>query len=128
MRYPIHDGQTQVGKAEVSKEGMYWRIECCCVPLSGKPEKILLHTQVHTIQLGLCVPDTNGMRILKRIPNRQLLDEHLTFVVDHKKDETVRFVKGQPFVDIHRLRNARLQIRDGDYFVVISESSRPTGQ
>ena len=128
MKYPIYDGQTQVGEAEVSKEGMYWRIECCCVPLSGKPEKILLHTQVHTIQLGLCVPETNGMRILKCIPNRQLLGEDFTFVIDHKKEDAVRFVEGQSFADIHRLRDARLEMRDGNYFVVIPESSRPTGQ
>ena len=128
MKYPIYDGQTKVGEAEVSKEGMYWRIECCCVPLSGKPEKILLHTQVHTIQLGLCVPDTNGMRILKRIPIKQLLGEQFFFVVDNKTDEAVQFVEGQLFEEIHRLRDARLEIRDGNYFVVIPESSRPTGQ
>lgn len=128
VKYPIFDGQKQVGEAVVRSEGMYRVVQCRCMPVSGKPQRICLRAGEQIVDLGLCVPDGNSMSLLKRMPAKVLDCGQLSIFVKEVAGEGMLFVPGQPFEHIHLLRDAKLQIREGRFYVVTSESSRPTGQ
>lgn len=128
MKYPIFDGTKQVGEAVAKKEGMYRVLECFCLPLSGKPERLRIRVGESDLSLGLCVPEGNSMRAIKRIPEKAfgLGEPYIYLEKEHTRE--IRFESGLPFEDIQFLRKARLGLCDGKYYLLIPESSKPTGQ
>lgn len=117
-------GQT-VGKAAVSRQGLYYDFNCRC-DFTGE---VMYRLQVrcgdscHT--LGIPVPE-NGKFVLKtRIPAKKLGDGELEFTaVPKHTDLTGKFIPlspEEPFRYLRRLQEAVLQVRDGKVGVVIKE-------
>lgn len=128
MILPIFDGKTQIGKATVEQEGMYAVIRCVCMPVHNEPSRLYLQNNNETIPLGLCVPDGKSMSLLKRLPIGHLQDKLSVHVEEDLK--TYPYIPGTPFEMLERLIDARLRIRNGKYYILMSPSSKTssTGQ
>ncbi len=128
--YPIFDGAIQVGKARIQREGLYLLIQCRCVPLCRKPRRLYMQAGENVIPLGLCVPDGQEMSLLKRVPAGKIGDSKPSFHIEGSQQRGVLFRPGEPFVGMAQLHNAKLQICDGAYYILIAEpsSSNSTGQ
>lgn len=127
--YPIYDGNESIGIVKVMEEGMLYRLECQCVPRSGKTEKIAVKWLGGGILLGSCIPGTNGMTLVKRIAKRKLPNLELCFCVVRNLNKRIQLEHGRPCGCISVLSCVKLEVEDGVYYLTIDQSSsRPTGQ
>ncbi len=121
--YDVILGSESIGKAQVEKEGLYYRISCRC-RLSGE-----VAYKVHALcgekceDLGLLVPQNGAFTLTTRLPIKRLGEGQLQFkaVPRHPKTEGkfVPISADEPFSYLSRLENAYMQIRDGRIGVVL---------
>ena len=116
-------GTESIGKAQVEKEGLYYRITCRC-RLSGEvPYKVHAVCNEKCEDLGLLVPQSGAFTLTTRLPIKRLGEGQLQFkaVPRHTKTEGkfVPISADEPFSYLSRLENAYMQIRDGRIGVVL---------
>ncbi len=66
--YDIFRGGEKIGKAEVSKEGLYYRFRCCCDLTGEVMYRLTVTCGMKTENLGIPVPDGNEFVLSKRVP------------------------------------------------------------
>lgn len=121
--FDVFLGNEIIGKAQVEREGLYYRISCRC-RLSGEVAyKVQVGCGEKCEDLGLLVPQTGAFTLTTRLPIKRLGEGQLRFkaVPRHPKLEG-RFVPisaDEPFSYLSRLENAYMQLRDGQIGVVI---------
>lgn len=122
--YDIMLGTQSIGKAQVEKEGLYYRISCRC-RLSGEiPYKVYASCCDKTEDLGLLVPQSGAFVLTTRLPVKRLGEGQLEFRAVPRTPklagEFVPISADEPFSYLSRLENAYMQIRDGQIGVVIN--------
>lgn len=129
MQYPIYDGEQEVGKALVKTEGMTYRIEVICNPLSGMPERIAVKNSSWSRTLGTCIPDGPDMKLIKRLSKREMPGADWRFEVLHLQQPESEIKVETGVESIAALRDAHLEIEGENYNIVYDiSSSKPTGQ
>lgn len=123
--YDIFLGQDSIGKAQVTKEGLYYRISCRC-RLSGEVVyKVVASCGDRKEDLGVLVPQSGAFVLTKRLPMKQLGQGQLQFkAVPRHVAPDGKFIPisaDEPFAYLSRLENAFMQRRDGQQGVVIQE-------
>ena len=123
--YEIMQGADKVGIAVVKKEGFYYRFSCRC-RYGGEPmRRILVFVGDQQMDLGVCVPLDGQFGLEKRIPCKQLAEGAPEFRLLPKYQRTDRrFVPvypEEPFAYMAKLKDAFLEIRDGQMGVLIKE-------
>lgn len=121
--YDILLGAESIGKAQVEKEGLYYRISCRC-RLSGEvPYKVHAACAGKCEDLGLLVPQNGAFALTTRLPIKRLGEGQLEFkaVPRHPKyeGEFIPISVEEPFSYLSRLENAYMQIRDGKIGVIL---------
>ena len=128
MQYEIMLGDKAVGKAEVYREGLYYRIRCRC-ELSGETVcRVAVRCGDRTESLGILVPEGRKFGLQTRIPVKKIGEGPLSFAAVPKHGPVEgRFVPlspEEPFRYISKLKDAYLERRNGTIGVVIKEPGR----
>ena len=129
MKLPIYDGQQEVGKAEVITEGMTYRIELLCKPLSGMPVEIGVKHIVGNLTLGYCTQEGAQMRLVKRVAKRDMPGLDWRFEVQHSDKSNLSKSLEEGVESISALRYAHLETKGEQFRIAYDSSSvKPTGQ
>lgn len=116
MEYPIYNGEDTVGIAQVSKEGLYYRIHCTCNLVDSEPFRITAKAE-HQIDLGMCVPNGDIAGLKVRIPMKKLGEGNLSFSIgkrnEDQQEEWFPVSPQEPFLYIAKLKTACTVSRNG---------------
>ena len=123
--YEIRRGNETVGTAKVEKQGLYYRI-CCRCKVSGEGMRRIVVTSGKTREdLGICVPMGNEFGLDRKIPCKRFGDGKPEFLLLPKypgiQGRFVPVYPDEPFAYMTRLKNAYLEIREGQPGIVIRE-------
>ena len=123
--YEIRLGSAVVGKAEVEKQGLYYRFSCRC-RLSGTTiYRVVVSCGEQQADLGVCIPMDGQFGTDKKIPCKRLAEGVPSFLLLPKhqcaKGKFVAVYPEEPFAYMSRLKDAYLEIRQGQPGVVIVE-------
>ena len=126
--YQIMLGDKSVGKAWVTREGLYYRIRCRCA-LSGETVcRIQVRCNGRMEDLGILVPEDGEFVLKTRIPVKRIGEGDFAFSVgpQHRAPETafVPLYPQEPFRYITGIKAAYLERRNGQTGVVIKKSGR----
>lgn len=118
-------GDKPIGKAYVTREGLYYRIRCRCT-LSGEViYKLLVSCGNQEENLGVLIPAAGEFGLDTRVPVKRLGEGNPKFrAMPRHTDLRGKFVPlspEEPFRYISRLKDAFLENRDGLIGVVIKE-------
>ena len=123
--YDIKIGSEVAGKMVVEKQGLYYRFSCRC-RLSGKTvhsaAAVCCGSRIH---LGVCVPMDGQFGLEKKLPCKQFSGGKPEFLLipkgGHQGHRFVPVYPEEPFAYMARLKEAFLEIRDGQVGVRIPE-------
>ena len=123
--YEIRRGNETVGTAKVEKQGLYYRI-CCRCRVSGEGMRRIVVTCGKTREdLGICVPMDGNFGLDRKIPCKRFGEGVPAFSMMPKyPDAAGKFVPvypDEPFAYMTRLKDAYLQVRDGQPGIVITD-------
>ena len=123
--YEIMLGDKSVGKAGVSREGLYYRIRCRC-SLSGETVcRVLVRCGNREEHLGILVPQDGEFGLETRVPVKKIGEGSLAFSVvpRHRAPEAgfISLSPEEPFRYITRLKDAYLIRHNGKTGVVLKD-------
>ena len=123
--YDVKIGNEKAGTMQVEKQGLYYRFSCRC-DLSGKTvHSVAAVCGGERIHLGICVPMDGRFGLEKRLPCKQFSGKKAEFLLIPRSDKQGRkFVPvypEEPFAYMAKLKDAFLEIRDGQVGVSIPE-------
>lgn len=124
--YDIWRGADKIGKAEVRREGLYYRFRCCCNLTGEVMYRINIICGSVTRSLGIPMPDGNCFRLNTRLPVSRFSGGEPEFraVPQHQKQELWIPISPEiPFDYIARLEHAVMERRDGTPGILISEEA-----
>ena len=121
--YDIFLWDKPVGKAEVAREGLYYRFICrCCVT-----EDTLCRVAVGRENLGVLVPAADGFVLETKLPVKRFVNTVPEFrLIPNRPILEGRFVPikpEEPFAYISRLKTAYLCSQDGQVGAIIKETA-----
>ncbi len=122
----IHDiylGEQQVGSAEVTREGLYYRFRCSC-SLEGNS---VCRVNVCGQTLGVLIPRGELFCLETKLPAKRFANKIPIFSVQPNRPVLEgRFIPispEEPFAYISRLKNAHLARQDGQLGIVIKKEA-----
>lgn len=128
MDYEITlDGQA-VGRASLTRQGLYYHLLCRC----NVPEKQMYRLEAarggEHVDLGILVPMDRGFGVESRFPVKRLGEGEIAFRLRLASEpaRTGRFIPispEEPFAYLSRLRNSVLVFRDGKKGILLPEES-----
>lgn len=122
MQYEVTFQKNVIGTAEVTKEGLYYRIVCTCSPVLDGIYKLQILGKFGCENLGTCVLQNGKYIVETRIPIKRVGEGGLTFRLVQKIPETGKFYPishTEPFPELMNLKNAVFAKRNGALGVVI---------
>ena len=121
--YEVFQDAKAVGRIEVVREGLYYRITCQCCPMGREMLRLWMICGEVEMDLGLCVPKGDGFGTQRRISVKQCGSGEPKFILrSREKQRQGTFVPlrpEEPFRYIHRLENAFMERRGGEAGIVI---------
>ena len=118
MDYAVHFGDDTVGKAQVTRQGLYYHVVCRC-SLSGQVMYCLeASTGEKRVNLGILVPQETGFGLETRFPVSRVGEGELHFCLRPRHEEPVGrqfvpIIPEEPFSYLERLKDAFLEIQNG---------------
>lgn len=120
--YEIQQG---TGTVNVTKKGLYYRFSCRC-KLSGEVmHRLVVRTDAGQVDLGVCVPMEGSFGVEKKVPCKRFGNNPSFQLMPKHEGMQGRFVPiypEEPFDYLSKLKNAFLEIRNGQVGIVISET------
>ena len=116
--YAVSLGGKPVGRAQVTRQGLYYRVVCRC-SLSGEVMyRLECACRERRTNLGILVPCESGFGLETRFPVSRVGEGKLTFTLQPKHDPLtgrsfVPIAPEEPFAYLARLKDAFLEIQDG---------------
>lgn len=124
--YDIYRGEDKIGKAEVRREGLYYRFRCCCDLTGEVMYRITVICGGRTENLGIPIPDGDCFRLNTRLPvSRFSADEPEFRAVPRHQNQGlwVPILPETPFEYITRLENAVMERRNETIGILISDEA-----
>ena len=123
--YDVMIGKEKAGTMVVEKQGLYYRFYCRC-KLSGKTvHAVAAVCGGERIHLGICVPMEGQFGLEKKLPCKQFPGGKTEFLlIPRGENQGRRFVPvypEEPFAYMAKLKDAFLEIRDGQVGLSIPE-------
>ena len=111
-----------VGRAEVLKEGLYYRFSCKCTPPDDTVHRILVSDGSNTKDLGICVPAGEWFCLVRSVPVKYLPGERLEFklVPKDQKALAIPVATDEPFAGLDKLEAARLEQTEDKTMILIA--------
>lgn len=127
--YDIFRGGEKIGKAQIKKEGLYYRFRCCCGITGEVIYRLTATCGGKTENLGILVPDGDTFCLEKKLPvSRFPKGELVIQAVPGNPDKTGLFAPvkpDEPFRYLAELEAARMERRGEEIGVVIEDQSAP---
>ena len=101
-------GQT-VGTAEVTREGLYFRIFCRCRVNDSEIHRLYAGSE----KIGVLIPEKGILTLQTRIPARKL-KEGCDFSLDCNRKEFIPIRPKKHFSHLNQVRNGKLGFLDGE--------------
>ena len=126
--YQIFHNDSVVGFAQMTREGLFYRICCTCKITEEGIHRIKICDGENQVDLGICVPKDDRFVLTSRVPVRALGGESPAFqLVKQRKNEpeteektVIPVESGKPFPLIEQLENAFFMTTDGNPAIVIN--------
>lgn len=123
MEYDIRLGREVIGKANVTRQGLYYQFSCRCTLTSDVMHRITVSCGGHHENLGVLVPMGSVFGLDTRLAVKRLGAGTFRFQALPKHQKTTgQFIPihpEEPFAYITRLQEAFLEIRDGQVGVML---------
>lgn len=130
--YDIFLGEEKIGKAEVRREGLYYRFLCCCQLTGEVVYRLTVTCGDKTENLGIPVPEVDAFYLSTRLPVSRFKAgaPHFSAVPRHPEKQGLwaPVVPEEPFAYIARLENAVMEQRNGEMGILIPEAPNPAPQ
>ena len=121
--YQINWNGTTVGTVKAFKEGLYYRFDCVCRPVTGGIHRIFVSDGHKEINLGICAPAGQDFALNTRIPSKYLHSENFMFyLVPKREDGMIPVKEGMSFSCLNKLDNACIKNVNGMMYIVINQS------
>ena len=124
--YDIFRGEDKIGKAEVRREGLYYRFRCCCNLTGEVMYRIIVLCGGKTENLGIPVTEGDCFQLSTKLPVSRFSSDEPEFraVPRHPRQGLwVSISPETPFEYITRLEHAVAEKRDGQMGLLISEEA-----
>ena len=124
--YDIFRGEDKIGKAEVRREGLYYRFRCYCNLTGEVMYRIIVLCGGKTENLGIPVPEGDCFQLSTKLPVSRFSSDEPEFraVPRHPRQGLwVSISPETPFEYITRLEHAVAEKRDGQMGLLISEEA-----
>ena len=123
--YDIYFGKTVVGTAMVEQQGLYHRFECRCVLTGDVLCRVMVECDGHHENLGILAPQGRWFALTTKLPSKRFGEGELKFRVYPKRPSGqglfVQVYPDEPFAYLSRLKNAFLEVRNGQMGVVLTD-------
>lgn len=118
MDYGVSFGEETVGRAQVIRQGLYYKVICRCRLSGGVICRLEVSCNGRTVNLGILVPVENGFGLETRVPVSRLGEGEMTFRVLPRHDalqgrKFVPIKPEEPFAYLSRLKEAFLEEHEG---------------
>ena len=129
MDYPVRFGEASVGKAQVTRQGLYYHVSCRC-RLSGEGMyRLEVSSGEKRVNLGILVPMDFGFGLQTQFPVSRVGEGELNFCLRPRHEEPVGrhfvpIIPEEPFSYLERLKDAFLEIQNGKKGASIPESRK----
>ena len=121
--YDIYKDGNKIGKAEVSREGLYYRFRCNCDLPDEKIYRLTVTCGGKTESLGIPIPNGDTFWLSTRLPVSKFSgDEPHFYAIPRENQNWTPVSVDMPFPHISQLSEGILQERDGQMGILISES------
>lgn len=125
--YQIIHNDSIVGSAEMTREGLFYRICCTCKITEEGIHRIKVCDGEDEVDLGICVPRDDVFGLTSRVPVKAFKGEcpvfHLIKQGQNKtkteEKEKIPVASGKPFPSIEQLENAYFMNCGGNPAIVI---------
>lgn len=123
----IFRGSEKIGKAEVRREGLYYRFRCCCKLTGEVIYRLTVACGEKTENLGILIPAGDVFRLERKLPaSRFSADAFVIRAVPANPDRGGKFTPiypEEPFRYIAKLNTARMAYSNGQVGVVFEDQS-----
>lgn len=124
--YDIFQGERKIGKAEITREGLYYRFRCCCDLTGEKIYRLTVTCNGKTENLGIPVPQGGEFWLTVRLPvSRFSKGVPEIRAVPKENQSWIPVALDMPFPYISELSGAVLEEKDGKMGVIISKQGKP---
>lgn len=125
--YQISNGNQIIGVAQVSKEGLYYKIACHCKLPMNAIHRIYVSNDTVERDLGICVPQGGEFVLERKIPIKHIGQDKLKFYTGKKKEKEevykVPVCRDEPFEAMKIIRRGRFAIHDGKPYIVFPQGA-----
>ena len=126
--YPVYFGQAQVGKVQVTRQGLYYRFVCRCSMTGDVVCRLTVTCGDCRENLGVVVPEGGLFCLDTKLPVKRLGEGTPEFrLMPRHEIEVGTFVPlspEEPFAYIQKLKNAYFERRYGQPGVVIPDMKK----
>lgn len=125
--YDIVMNDRKVGYTEVSKEGLYYRFFCSCIPPEKGMHRVKVSDSSATRDLGICVPEDGRFTLTARVPIKYLKENELSFTLCGEMETSVPVpvAAEKPFSHLEELETAHLHSTNGQQEIIIKQAQVP---
>lgn len=115
--FDIYRGSEKIGKAEVCRQGLYYRFRCFCNLTGDVIYRLVASVGTSAVNLGIPVPEGDGFRLETKVAVNKFGNESFFIrAVPGNLNQQRIFAPvhpDEPFKYIKQLENARMERRDG---------------
>ena len=126
MEFSLSAGTRQVGKVQVTKEGLYWRVICHAQLFGSIMYRLVAVTGGRRENVGILAPSGEGYSLDRRIPLKNLEEEGLQFLLlpshEPMEGKFVPITPEEPFSYLENLKDAYLARQKGRLGVILPEN------
>ncbi len=123
--YDICRGGEKIGKAYVSRKGLYFHFRCCCTLTGDVIYRLIAVCSGKTENLGILIPDGDAFRLEKKLPVSRFPKGRIEIrAVPGNPDRAGIFASvhpDEPFRYIALLQNARMERRGDQVGILFPE-------
>ena len=112
--FDVTRGGQAVGRAEIKREGLYWRISCRCHRYDEEIHRLYAGGE----KIGVLIPEGKELVLEARVAAKRL-KEGCCFSLDEDRTDFVPICPGETFACLDKVRLGRLTIREGQMGMVI---------
>ena len=118
MDYPVCFGEGSVGKAQVTRQGLYYHVSCRCRLSGEEMYRLEVSSGEKRVNLGILVPMDAGFGLQSQFPVSRVGEGELHFCLRPRHEEPVGrqfvpIIPEEPFSYLERLKDAFLEIQNG---------------
>lgn len=128
--FDVYLGNQVTGKAEVEKQGLYYRISSRCQLTGAVIYRLVVSCGDKETKLGIFVPDDEAFSMVTTIPVKHIGtgEMHFKIVPKHQpvKEHFIPLTADQPFAYISQLENAHLQRQGDTGGIVLNDEAETT--